>query len=278
MSLFLVRMALQEFPWSLLFLAIASLAALSTAILNYLSRPILVRTIERHSDDLRDITRRWLNEIPQPPEADRVLPGGIRLKAPKCEPLRLRVEDEFLFSDLKEHMPAGMNLLRTWKDFKEAYDHYNSDRFSLFNEITKDAETNTGLRYEERFSHGISEYLPHGIYTDIFRVLDGWEPYHLGVKPEVRDESEGMSALWYSGYGFARGTKEEISRAESFVRDTIQKLKDSPYLAKAKHILEERDKLTRSREDLVREIRDFISIPIVPGRCKYIRWSVPWYR
>jgi len=268
---------LQEFPWSLLFLAIAALAALATAMLNYLSRPILVRTIERHSDDLREIARTWLNEIPQIPEAERVLTRGARPEVPKYEPLRLGVESEFLFSDLKEHVPPGMNLFQNFRNFKEAYDRYNSERFALFNDIKKDAEDSTGLKYDELFRHGISEFLVHAIYTDLFEVLKNREPYHLGVKPEV-SVSEGMFRLTYRMYGFACGTEEEVSKTETFVRDTLQKLKDSPYLAKAKQILEERDKLTRSREDLVREIRDFLSIPIVPGRCKYIRWSVPWYR
>lgn len=250
---------------------VAALAALATAVLNYRSRPILIRTIEKHSEDLKEMVERWLGQIPQPPEA-RSLREGL---PPEYEykPLRLAIEDEFLFSDLKEHMSPGENVLGLWEGFKCAFDDYIRKRFDLFNEIKKDAETNTGLKCDG-FDHSISRDLVHGIYADVFRVLEGYAPDFLrGFKPDVQ-AMQGMFELWCYYTSFARGTEEEMSKTKSFVQDALQKLKDSPHLSKAKKILEERDRLMERRRNLFREIKDFLAIPILPSRCKYIKRSI----
>jgi hypothetical protein len=44
--------------------AISAIAAASIAYLNYRSRPILIRTLERHSDDLKALALRWKGELP----------------------------------------------------------------------------------------------------------------------------------------------------------------------------------------------------------------------
>ena len=95
---------------------ISAIVACYTAYLNYRSRPVLMRSIARHSNDLKRIALEWREQIPQAMRPD-LARGGAPSAWRAPEKVHLPIEDEFLFGDMANHLPAEIPLLDTWTEY-----------------------------------------------------------------------------------------------------------------------------------------------------------------
>lgn len=230
------------------------------------------KSYQRHSDDLRKLARDWSVQINPTPEAG---------DPPKLEPslLPLPVEREYLFSDLKNHIPKELRIIESWERFKNLLLEYDRRRFHLYQEIIDDAKKRTGLPYDPRSpdSPTIGHIFGERWYSEIFWIV--MHPEYTTRKIDIQMGSAGSNNFTLESQGniLARvhGESEAIT-ADSVLKDMFNGLPDSPYIAQAKEILKERERLEEERLTLLPMINDFASIPLVKGACKYIRWLTWW--
>lgn len=168
----------------LLLLALSALAALATAVLNYLSRPLLVRTIERHSDELKKIAQNWLDEIPIIP--DPRLPLTI-----EPDPIKIPSEDLLLFHDLKEHSPRELKVFETWNTFKQKLDEYNQKRYSICAKVIEHITPETQIPITSK-SEDNGIFYPHlveAVHRDANDLTKGAKPYYGNLVKERKIEA-----------------------------------------------------------------------------------------
>ena len=136
-------------------LIVSLLTVIATLYVSYklsMRRERTLKIVERHSNDLRALTKRWTKEVP-----NIEFVGSPLTKKPTI--LEAPVEHEYLFEDLKKHIPADMKLLEAWQQFKEDYNQFNEDRFSLFQEIVKNLKEKLKLPYTPKWGrHGFSNH------------------------------------------------------------------------------------------------------------------------
>lgn len=252
-------------------LIVSLLTVIATLYVSYklaMRRERTLKIVERHSDDLRALAKRWIKEVPTlsfvgaPVESRPTIP-----EAP--------VEHEYLFEDLKNHIPADMNLFEVWEKFKEDYLQFDENRFSLFQKILKDMEKRLELPYNPNFQkgHGFSGHFVEEIYRDAFRIVRNLRPDNLSLQTRIDKKSPDKYEFWTPSYGLVQGSEKEIKKAERVRKEVLSKLSSSGYIGQAKQILQQYEDLAKSRETLLRQINNFISIPIFPGKCKYIKWA-----
>lgn|GEM_PF-1921321 len=231
-------------------------------------RLLLIRTIERHSDDLKALAKIWLNEIPSIDD-----PSKMMIHEP-TQPFESMVGKEYLFSDIKEHVPSRLDLFPTWENFKSKFYEYNKKRNSLFKKIQEDIEARTELPYDPNFDlHSISEHFIEVVYEDAFQLARDKKQRWLYEMPKVKEVDKGF-LLTVAAHGLAYGTRSECEKADKVLGDLLSGLKESEYLVLAKALLEDKKKLDDLRNDLILKVNDFISIPILPNtECKYIKLS-----
>lgn len=263
--------------------AIASaIAAMMTAYLNYRSRPVLMRSIERHSDDLRQIATKWIEQVPEAerPNLTREDFSGL----PLSTQVHPNVEDEFLFADIANHVPSEIRVLDTWAEYKKRLEAYNQARCELLTQITNEVARHTGLPSDPKFNYGIHPHAAMPVYQSIFaEIADGSQYWKQQIEhAEVRQSRE-QYELWAGGLGLAAGSEPEMAQARSVLTQMIQDPKAcvnevtySKWRNAAQHLLDEKPTLDRDRSQLLLEINRFKSIPILPGKCKYIKWAPKW--
>ena len=261
----------QYFDFYLLLLAISVTAALATAVLNYLSRPLLVRTIERHSDELKEIAKSWLKEVPSSPHSREPL-------TTEPHPIKIPSEDLLLFHDLKEHSPKELKVFETWNRFKQKFNEYNQKRFSICTKVIEQIRSETQIPVTSKSNmNGI--FYPHfveAVYLDANDLARGAKPYYRGlikeVKLTVRHET---CELWIAGYLYARGPEDLVEKTREYMMTFLNRLEENGYTKIAGDLIEGEKKLNALREEVMRKIKDLIAIPIYPGKCKYIKGAVP---
>lgn len=243
--------------------------------LTYFYRPIKIEIRKRHSDDLKGLVEEWKAEVPEVLSAN---------EAEKSEPtlLKLPVEKEHLFSDLKNHMPPDLNVLDVWKTFKSEYKEYARKRYRLFKDICDEVANKTGLDFKWKGSNyewkegTMSDLYIELIYRDAFNVADNRSKRYdnIGYVIEagttgylLRSRTQVTTLAWGS-------SKEVVRKAESIHKAMISGLEDSDYVGKAKSLLDDQKALEERREELMIALNGFISIPIFPRNCRYISWSI----
>ena len=244
---------------------------MATAVLNYLSRPLLVRTIERHSDELKEIAKNWLNKVPSIPISRQPL-------TTKPHPIKIPSEELLLFHDLKEHSPRELKVFETWDIFKQKFNEYNEKRFSICTKVIKQIKSETQIPVTSKSSkNGIfySNFV-EAVYRDANDLARDARPYYRGLikkaKPSLPHETW---ELWVAGYLYARGTEDLVERAREYMMTFLNRLEENSYTKIARDIIEDQEKLNELREEVIRKIKDLIAIPIFPGKCTYIKRAVP---
>ena len=129
---------------------------------------------------------------------------------------------------------------------------------------------------------GISEFGVDGVYDSLFAQITG-ASYHWNEEVEHSEirQSGDQYELWGRGMLLAKGSETELTRAHLILSQLASDLK--AYVAEetyaqwrdtADKLRAEKRALDTSREQLIRQINSFCSIPVVPGECKYIRWAL----
>ena len=117
--------------------AVTAIAAASIAYFNFRSRPILIRTLERHSDDLKALAVKWKDQLPSFRFIEEGFFPDLGLPVP--------VESEFLFQDIWEHQPSDLDLSQAWASLKQiTVDHYNA-RDTYWRTLDERVKSLTGL-------------------------------------------------------------------------------------------------------------------------------------
>jgi len=227
-----------------------------------------LRAIERHSNDLRDLGKRWIGALPY-------IPLAKDLKITEQPLIEIRIEKEHLFSDIKNHISSDIDLFGVWEKFKKDLTEYDKKRFSLFQEILEDCTKRTKLPYNPDFTkgYGFSTFFVTDIYFDIFRVVEGNEPYHLRIQIEIRKSVKAYE-LWAHEYGLAQGSQEEMEKAKNVREEFLNELYTSKYVSKARDLVNYQESLKKTKEDFLTCLNNFISIPLYRGECKYVKWAL----
>src|SRR3989442_2074132 len=144
--------------------AISAIAAASIAYLNYRSRPILIRTLERHSDDVKALALRWNGELP----IFRWLEEGL---FPMVS-FPLAAESELLFADIWEHVPTDLDLREAWNNFRVIAEEHNAARLAFLDSVRTEVERLTGLVQDNSFQkRGYTSSLTTFLFQDTFGML-----------------------------------------------------------------------------------------------------------
>jgi hypothetical protein len=259
--------------------SVSAIAALITAYLNYRSRPVLMRSVERHSEDLRKIVMDWAKQIP---EAKRPEEVGSSLLKP--EDVHIAIEDEFLFLDVANHIPAEIPVIRTWTEYKAHLNAYDQTRHQLLLRIQEEISRRTGLQYDSNFQHGITIDAAKAVYQDLFaEITNGssyWKQQVMSSKIRQSTSHPNQYELWTGRSGLAAGTEAELTNARSILGQMLNLKEDADetlyakWKDTAKNLPEEKKALDKGRDQLLREVNNLSSVPIFPGECKYIKWSL----
>lgn len=125
---------------------VAAFAALWSIRTN---RPLAVRAVEKHSEDLNSFLLWWLQRL-----------GSIGLN-PYHIPREGEVtdidiingiEEKPLFRDLPNHLPSEITLLQDWQRFHDSVAEYEEARTQLWNRIRTTLEQSTKLTCEHTIS------------------------------------------------------------------------------------------------------------------------------
>ena len=256
------------------------------AYLNYRTRPLLVRTREKHSEDLKKILERWRAEITGDGLRDLVpsLDCSDRINKPYLD-----VEEEILFSDLREHIPENFSLLTDWEAFRKNCLEYNAGREKLYEKISQDVEkafTLTPIAGSEA-----TVYFVEAIYEDVVSLAKGERQYKLNSKMETNQvQRDDRPSCFYANLDGrmivearytteAETAKQQVNAAVGHLMMVLENLSkkgtdESNYCVEARRLHKVEINLRQQLKKLLNDINILLAIPILAGDCKYIRRAV----
>lgn len=260
-----------------LFLFVTFLYAFATVLIAYLtyrSRPILIKAIEEHTSRLRKLAEDWLEEI----KFDEVEKPLMVLKKDQFQ-----IEKEFLFEDLKLHIPKEINMLDLWEKFKINIDKYNKLKYELYTDIKNYIEHQTGLSYSSEENLSLSSFNDDYIKR-IYELLIGIAKGHLPATPDfkaktyhskVKIVTEKEDEIWElhdsSGKLLAYGDEYQINSAKEIGQTMHQNFTNLEFYKSVNRLIELEEILNEQKDKLKLRINDFISIPLYSQKCKYIK-------
>lgn len=268
-----------DFPFiSELLTLLLAMVAVAGIILSYIFRPTKIEVERRHSDDLKDLIKRWKSEIenlsPKSPYEVNIQEGYS---------LNLSVEQEIYFQDIKNHIPSNLDLLKSWNKYKKNWYEYEKNRHAFFNSIKDEVSEKIGLSWFQ-YSHewnknpGFSTRLIMNVYEDLFNIIEAKrKPYHLKEKGEFREE-QGRYTFYARDGLFWSDKKDVAKKAKESYYDVLKTLSQSQHIEGAKKLISDYKRLIQEKEDVVRNLNYFAFIPLLPGKCKYIKWSLPGFK
>lgn len=261
--------------WQVIVTLVIAIITAYVAYLSYRTRSTLLVTKEKHSEDLKDILRRWASKL-----ADLDLVIFLENTGGETQ-FPLAVEQELLFSDVGEHMPDGFNLPVQWEVFKADCRRYDTGRHELFERIHSDAckANSTALTQTP-----ITSSYALCIYVDSARLGRGdtqeWLNEDFEIKPIQRANSRWFQLYVGTIWVAEGGDEKEIVRAREHLRMVLENLfKDeiveSGYVAEAKRLHDLECVLRQRQNNLLEQVNELLAIPILPNDCKHIKRAFP---
>lgn len=262
--------------WQVIVTLIIAIITAFVAYLNYLTRPLLVRTKEKHSEDLKGVLERWLAELRSEgsiiaPLFDRETPSRLHLS----------IEQDPLLPDLKEHMPEGTDLLSQWQNLKNACDPYDTGRSRLYNRIYKDV---CNMRQGLFVAEFVEENFATVIYEEASRLARGDPPRSLDKNIHMKQHAEQtpngpkpcFQSFIYDRRLASGDSEQEVTMAKSYLSSALENLsqpgtREAGYVDEARKLKDIEDTLIEDNEKLLQSIKDVLAIPILTGNCKYIK-------
>ncbi|MFQ6028871.1 MAG: hypothetical protein ACE5Q6_15415 [Dehalococcoidia bacterium] len=282
--------------------AVAALAASVAAYLTYRSRPLRIRSVEIHSEELKKIITRWIDELKatqSPEEPSQIRDNRSYITAsdiPEPDTYQLALEGDILFQDLREHLPGS--LFRKWQTYKAEVDSYLRNKRKITCAVLDFVESTSGLRVHD-YSGTRPEWesfwfsgVPQLVYQDLASIARGRDPSWFLQGPsgqptnfEVKNDYElwkGGRAIIYSRLDAAERLElqhfqgedvfekamrlhaglGEAIQGESALKQTIQE-----------HQQQDND-LNKSREEFVASLRQWASVPILPNECRLLKGKI----
>lgn len=253
------------------------LVACATAFLNWRNSPILLRTKEEHSGQLKQVVENWKIEL------ERLILDTFSLPR-TAEPLPLDIENNILFDDLHNHIPSEIGLLKLWISFKSLYD----DWVMASNKLHKEIEEHLLLEGQPVLLEGCGVGTEHfGITRVCIRHL-----YHLAIgvprggskqdfqltMSRVQDGSfmiraEGVNGTLYAQYDASPKAEQVKDILDNYINN-MQSQKSGTaevvFVERAKKLVELEKKLHELRSTIIVQMDEVIVIPILTGNCRHI--------
>jgi len=260
---------------------LATMIAAIAACIIYKLRSLKMRSIELHSEQLKEIIQDWLNELKDPelPAQPGLVPkthGYIEL-IPEPQPYSLCIETDILFQDLHNHLPRL--LFDKWTRYKSQHDAYLRGKQQLTQCVLAFAFEATELKI-----HDGSVTLPE---TDV--LLDNVIPLLLKDIDLISQEREpqwfdprlanSATELRFENGTMFRGHHGIIycvneSLAYNLYTQLSQALNTPQAVALAERIKELRmhfEGLKYQRENIAADLREWLKVPILPKECKLLK-------
>ena len=250
------------------------------AVYNYRSRPILIRSYERHTEDLRNILKEWIEQLPdvrKTKDTDDIL--GInthpKIELPRQTPIK--VESKSLFDDLKKHEPKNVSSLDRWAEYKDRLDKYNEKRYNLLLSIYNDILQRSGLNHDPTFRYGINPRSVKAVYLVLFNEvkklsLSNW--IHMIEESKVEHHQNNEFTLFTSEGTLALGTEKEMKLVKEVLIKITTEISNLPKYSDWRKRIQELDlekiALDGDRRNLLREVNNFGLIPLMTEKCQYI--------
>ena len=202
-----------------------------------------------------------------------------------------QIEKEFLFEDLKLHIPKEINMLNLWEKFKININDYNNLKCELYRALKDYIIKQTQLNYSSEKNITSASFNDYYIMVIYLFLIKSAKEGHI-IEPNIikkRRESkviklEKEDEIWElydsSGNLLAYGDKYQINSAYEIVSTLChnfgefqkQKIAKESALYKSLSRLIELEKiLNEQKDELKLKINDFISIPLYTKKCKYIK-------
>lgn len=237
-------------------------------ILTYRSRPIKLEIQKKHSDDLKDIIHDWKSQIPSPERA-------LNLIVNEPQVIEILVEKEYLFSDLRNHMPSELRLFDVWETYKEALFQYNNRRYTLFQNIKNEALNRTGLPIGEGSEPRVLRIdFCKQIYTNVFYTAEGRKKAYTDSDYRSHAINNNAIQLVCDNQSIAHINSELLDEIKGIHQNWMDELNsESIYVEEARNLISLKNQLDSSKMQLERELKEYKRIPILPKNCKYIGWA-----
>lgn len=265
---------------------IAAVVAAVAAWLTYRLRPLRMRSIEAHSEELKKTITDWIDHLTDPasPSRPAFIPLGHSYieQVPDPEPYTMSLENDILFRDLRNHLPSS--LFDKWDKYKSRQNAYLKDKQYLTQEILQFVTRTTGLKV-----HDASGPLPgetvllhpvlDALFDDFYSISQGREPScFVSDCTELTFDRE---HLWIGSRAIISCPLKErhtnVSQ-EATCRDLCAKLSQAvggeegrALVADMKQLQALFNCLSQLREGLTADLREWLKVPILPNECSLLK-------
>jgi hypothetical protein len=257
----------------------ASLVAVVVAAIavwiTYRLRPMRMRSIELHSEQLKKAISDWVGKLDNPPSPERSpqIPSTCNYieQIPEPEIYALSLEADILFRDLKNHLPCF--LFEKWEQYKRMRNDYLKMGQHLTQQVLHFATETTGLKiFDDRSALPQEDTLLTGIiqclFYDFYAISRGEEP-HFIIELKFED-----GILRRGAYGIIRCVSDPEKRSREFYSTLSQALEGTKTCAIAddfKKFREQFDTLCQKQQNLTAELSEWLKVPILPKECKLLK-------
>lgn len=258
---------------------VAAVGTFVTAYLMYRSRPLAMRTLEKHSEELRAVLKSWEDEFDQ-------YCFDAQWQANLVAPSHFGIEANPLFDDLANHMPSGIALIEDFKELKDDLLCHFEELNDIWRMIQKDAERQTKLPYYfEKFEETlgvetdfINDQFVQMIYDESLRLASGAaSKYPASDKKIVEIDSE-FKLIVNDLRVACTSSQTHAELAHQVLVLTLDNLNkdatpESVYVSRLQKSLDKAEELNERRRAMLKTIEELQLVAIFPGKCKFIRWS-----
>lgn len=243
------------------------------------TRPLAVRAVEKHSDDLNKFISEWITEL----KRINLHPYEKPREGQNVDIIN-RIEQKPLFIDFANHLPSGITLLQDWQQFYHQALEYEKASLYLWNRIKIKLEQSTKLLCEGIISDKagfLHPMLVGAVYEDSLLLAEkkpqSWlDRLTQDIKIKRHGEITDVFLLWLGDDALAStSTRAEANLASDVLRSIIGNLRKSDvdeadYVVRARSIIELREKAVSLRSGILNTMNELQLIAIFPGNCKYL--------
>lgn len=258
---------------------VAAVGTLVTAYLMYRSRPLAMRTLEKHSEELRGVLKSWEDEFDQYCVDAEWQAGLVAID-------HFGIEANPLFDDLANHMPTSITLIEDFKRLKDDLLCHFEELNDIWQMIQKDAESQTRLRYcfdQWEDKSGIeTNYVNHQfvqmIYDESLRLASGGASKNPGSDKKIVGIDSKFSLIVNGLRVACTSSQTGADLAYQVLVLTLDNLskdatRESEYVSRLEKSVDKAEELNQRRRAMLKTVEELQLVAIFPGKCKFIRWS-----